>query len=190
MSAVWTVEPLIHAASPEVQTSTVDPRTQTRALISSPTPASLRGLRFPLHPSIRPPCFQPPLQASLLPSPHQLHPFPLSAGPSPPSVTPGVTESGRSEVVLPTATPDIATPGISQKQPCRATPTRPSTSQRRQGSPRCRQQWTGPVALLWLDNCLILRLFIVFWVVSSTDPPLLQLYNFICMFSSLKKESS
>lgn len=62
-----------------------------------------------IHPS-RPLCFQQPLQAFLPPSPHQLQPFPVARAPR--SMTPGVTESERSEVILPTANP-----GISQKIP-------------------------------------------------------------------------
>ena len=109
---VWTVEALIHSlpshpTSNRIQTSTVDLWTQTRALISSPTPSYLWGLRLPL---CLPPSLLPAAPAGLPHSPHQLQPFHVAWAPG--SMTPGVSESGRSEIILPTANP-----GISQKFP-------------------------------------------------------------------------
>lgn len=81
---VWIVKALIychlrHSVSHRIQTSTIDPWTQTRALIGSSTPAFL-GLQ------VSPP-FPPDLSASSSPrkppSPHQLQPIPCSAGPLP-----------------------------------------------------------------------------------------------------------
>lgn len=64
-----------------IQASAIDPWTQTRALISSPTPASLWDLRFPCCPSLTP-SQVPATPAGRPPSSHQLQPIPCSAGPS------------------------------------------------------------------------------------------------------------
>lgn len=73
---------LSHSDSHGTQTSAIDPWTQTRALIRSPTPASLS-----LGPQVSPPSLKPSLlpaaPAGLPPSPHQLQPIPCCARPLP-----------------------------------------------------------------------------------------------------------
>lgn len=108
---------------------------------------SLWGLRFLLQPSCLH-CFKQPLQASF--SPHINYSlYPLV--PAPPPVTQGVTKSGRSEVILPTATP-----GISQKfvslclKPCGPSwwhPRGPQAAVGRQRSPIMSQHC--PVHSVW-----------------------------------------
>lgn len=103
-----------HSTSHEIQTSTVDPWTQTRALITTPLLSLSGASGFPSIPPTRS-ASSSPRRAPSLP-PHINYSLSPVAS-APPSVTPGVTESGRSEVVLP-----IANQGISQKslrlKPC------------------------------------------------------------------------
>lgn len=112
LSAVWTIKALTnslsHATTPRIQARTTEWWTQARALISP-----LWDYRFPLSPSL--PCSNNPCRrASLLTS---ITAYPLQRWPF--SLWPWgeVTESGRSEVVLPTATTGLSQKSVCQK-PC------------------------------------------------------------------------
>lgn len=137
-----------------IQASAIDPWTQTRALISSPTPASLWDLRFPCCPSLTP-SQVPATPAGRPPSSHQLQPIPCSAGPS--LCDPGgywVREvRGGSPYCYPRHLSEVSAPEA--LRPCRATPTWPSASQGSEKSPppRSSQQWSVPVTLIWQANC-------------------------------------
>lgn len=117
-----------------IQANAIDPWTQTRALISSPTPASLWDLRFPCCPSLTP-SQVPATPAGRPPSSHQLQPIPCSAGPS--LCDPGgywVREvRGGSPYCYPRHLLEVSAPEA--LRPCRATPTWPSASEGSEKSP-------------------------------------------------------
>lgn len=127
VSAVWKIEALIsRAATPGIQASGTDWRTQTRALIP------LWDFRSPHCPSHIPSPVQQLLQASL---PPRINYSQSPAAPALASVTPeGVTESGRSEVALPTATHGTSQKSVYQK-PCGDPPIWPLESWGRSRDP-------------------------------------------------------
>lgn len=119
VSAVWKLKALINlAATTGIWASSTDWRTQTRALILLRPQVSPLSLPHSLPSSTTP--------AGWRPSSHQLQPIPCSAG-SCLCDPEGLTESGRSEVALPTATHGTSQKSAYQK-PCGDPPTWPLES--------------------------------------------------------------
>lgn len=134
-----------------------DPGQQHRSIDTDQSPHQLSHSWTSSFPPVfpwLPLWFQQPLQAAL-PTHinYSLSPVALT----PPFVTPGVTESGRSEVVLPTATPGISQKSLCMK-PCGPAGQHPHDPLQVRGvrdPPLSSQQWSVPISLICRANYFI-----------------------------------
>ncbi len=135
-SVVWTVEALIYH---HLGQATSRGTQHHRSMDTDQSPHQLSHSCLSLGPQVSPPslppCLLPAAPTGLPPSPHQLQPIPCSAGPSlcDPRGYRVREVRGGSPHCYPRHLSEVSVPET--LRPCMATPTRPSTSLGRQGSP-------------------------------------------------------
>lgn len=188
---VKTVKPLIycyhcHSTSHRFQTSTIEPWTQTRALITSPTPAFLSGASgFPYIPPTLSASSSPCSPAGLPPSPHQLQPTPCSASHS--LCDPGgyrVREvRGPSPHCYPRHLSEVCSSVSEAPRPCRPTPTRPSGSHGETRIPPVLVN-NDPVQSVWSSSIIERITFMCNFAFDNVLAP--PLYAHLCTWQKRK----